>query len=72
VGLGVRPSASASMVLAVSMLASVCWYRTMAMGEMGEGEQDRTSLIKAGMTGEVYVELVAEVTGGVIETLSWK
>jgi len=42
------------------------------MGEMGEGEQDRTSLIKAGMTGEVYVELVAEVTGGVIEMLSWK
>ena len=42
----------------------------MAMGEMGEGEQDRTSSIKAGMTGEVYVELVAEVTGGVIDTLT--
>jgi len=44
----------------------------MAMGEIGEGEQDGTSSIKAGMTGEVYVEFVVEVTGGVIETLSWK
>jgi len=39
---------------------------------MGEGERDGTSLMKAGITGKVYVELVAEVTGGVIETLSWK
>jgi len=44
----------------------------MAMGEMGEGEQDGTSSMKAGMTGEVYVELVVDITGGVINTLSWK
>jgi len=44
----------------------------MAMGEMGEGEQDGTSSMKAGMTGEVYVEFVAEMAGGIIETLSWK
>jgi len=42
------------------------------MGEIGEGEQDGTSSIKAGITGEVYVEFVAEVVGGVIETLLWK
>jgi len=35
----------------------------MAIGEMGEGERDGTSSIKAGMMGEVYVEFVAEVTG---------
>jgi len=39
---------------------------------MGEGEWDGTSSIKAGMTGEVYVEFVVEVTGGVIYMLSWK
>jgi len=44
----------------------------MAMGKIGEGEQDGMSLMKAGMTGEVYVELVAEVADGIIETLSWK
>jgi len=44
----------------------------MAMGEIGEGERDGTSSMKVGMTGKVYVELVAEVMGGVIETLSWK
>jgi len=44
----------------------------MAIGEIGEGEQDGTSLMKAGMTGEVYVELAADVVGGVIDTLSWK
>jgi len=44
----------------------------MAMGEIGEGEQDGTSSMKAGMMGEVYIELVADVTGGVIDTLSWK
>jgi len=70
VGLGVRPSASASIALAASELASVCWYRTTAIGKIGEGEQDGMSSMKAGMTGEVYVELVAEVTGGVIDTLS--
>jgi len=70
VGLGVRPSVLASIALAVSMLASVCWYRTMAIGEIGEGEQDGTSSMKAGMTGKVYEELVAEVAGGIIETLS--
>jgi len=72
VGLGVRPSASASIALAASVLASVCWYRTMAMGEMGEEDRDGTSSMKAGMTGEVYVELVVEVTEGVIDTLLWK
>jgi len=44
----------------------------MAMGEIGEGERDGTSSIQAGMTGEVYVEFVVEVAGGIIETLSWK
>jgi len=44
----------------------------MAIGEIGEGEQDGTSSIKAGMTGEVYVEFVVEVAGGVIKMLSWK
>ena len=44
----------------------------MAVGEMGERGRDGTSSIKAGMIGEVYVELVAKVTGGVIDTLSWK
>ena len=39
------------------------------MGEIGEGKRDGTSLMKAGMTGEVYVEFVAEVVGSVIETL---
>jgi len=39
---------------------------------MGEGEQDRTSSMNAGITGEVYVELVAEVAGGVTKMLSWK
>ena len=54
----------------MSTLASACWYRTIAIGEMGEGEHEGTSSMNAGMTGEVYVELVAEVAGGVIETLS--
>jgi len=63
---------SASMALVSNVLVSACWYKTMAMGEIGEGEQDGMSSIKAGMTGKVYVELVAEVTGGVIEMLSWK
>ena len=63
---------SASMALVSNVLVSVCWYKIMAMGEIGEGEQDGTSSIKAGMTGEVYMEFVAEVAGGVIETLSWK
>jgi len=49
----VRPSASASIALAISMLASACWYKTMAIGEIGEGEQDGTFLMKAGMRGEV-------------------
>ena len=44
----------------------------MAIGEMGEGEQDGTSSMKAGMTGEVYIEFAVEVTGGVTEMLSWK
>jgi len=61
---------SVSMALVSTVLVSACWYKTMAMGEIGEGEQDGTSSIKVGMTGEVYVELVAEVTGGVIDTLS--
>jgi len=72
VGLRVCPSASASIALASRTLASVCWYKTTAMGEIGEGERDGTSSIKAGMMGEVYVEFVADVTGGVIEMLSWK
>jgi len=42
------------------------------MGEMGEEDQDGMSSMKAGMTGEVYIELVAEVTEGVIDTLLWK
>jgi len=72
VGLGVRPSVSASIAFASNVLALACWYRTMAMGAIGEGERDGTSSIKVGMTGKVYVELVAEVTGGMIDTLSWK
>jgi len=63
---------SASIAFASSALVSACWYNTMAMGEIGEGERDGTSSMKAGMTGEVYVEFVAEVAGGIIETLSWK
>jgi len=42
------------------------------MGEIGEGEQDGTTSIKAGIIGKVYVELAAEVTGGVTKMLSWK
>ena len=61
---------SVSIALVSNVLVSACWYRIMAMGEMGEGERDRTSSMKAGMTGKVYVELVAEVAGGVIDTLS--
>ena len=71
-GLGVRPSVSASLALVSVILASAYWYKTMAMGEIGEGEWDGTSSMKAGMTGKVYVELVAEVTRGVIDMLSWK
>jgi len=63
---------SVSMALVSTALVSVCWYRTIAMGEIGEGEQDGTSSMKVGIMGEVYVELVAEVVGGVIDTLSWK
>jgi len=63
---------SASIALVSIVLVLACWYRIMAMGEIGEGEQDGTSSMKAGTMGEVYAELVAEVTGGVIETLSWK
>ena len=70
VGLGVRPSVSASIALASNVLVSACWYKTIAMGEIGEGERDGTSSMKAGMMGEIYVELVAEVTGGMIDTLS--
>jgi len=72
VGLGVHPSVSASIVLVISILASACWYKTTAMGEMGEGEQEGSSSIKAGMTGKVYVELVVEVMGVITEMLSWK
>ena len=53
VGLGVCFSASASMALVSNALVSACWYKTMAMGEMGEGEQDGMSSMKAGMMGEV-------------------
>jgi len=63
---------SASMALVSSELVSAYWYRTMAMGETGEGKQDGTSSMKAGMTGKVYIELVAEVTGGITKMLSWK
>ena len=63
---------SASIILASSALTSVCWYKTIAMGEMGEGEQDGMSSIKAGIMGEVYVELVADAAGGMIDMLSWK
>ena len=52
-GLGVCFSASASIALASSAFVLACWYRTMAMGEMGEGEQDGTSLMNAGMMGKV-------------------
>jgi len=37
-GLGVRLSVSASMALDSSVLVLACWYKTMAMGEIGEGE----------------------------------
>jgi len=40
------------MALASSVLVLACWYRTMAMGEIGEGEQDGTSSMKAGTMGE--------------------
>ena len=63
---------SASIALASNVLTSACWYKIIAMGEIGEGEQDGMSSMKAGMTGEVYVEFVADMTGGVIDTLSWK
>jgi len=63
---------SASIALVSNILTSACWYKTMAMGEIGEGEWDGTSSMKAGMTGKVYVELVADVIGGMIDTLSWK
>ena len=53
VGLGVRPSVSASMALDSILLVSACWYKAMAMGEMGEGERDATSLMKAGIMGEM-------------------
>ena len=71
-GLGVCPSVSASIALLSNVLASACWYKTMAMGEIGEGEQDGISSMKAGMMGKVYVELVVDVAGGVIDMLSWK
>ena len=44
----------------------------MAMGETGEGERDGMSSMKVGIMGKVYIELVAEVTGGMIDMLSWK
>jgi len=53
VGLGVCPSASASMALASSTLVLACWYKTMAIGEMEKEEWDATSLIKVGMMGKV-------------------
>jgi len=68
----VHPSASAFIASVFSVLASVCWYKTIAMGEIGEGEQEGTSSMKVGITGEVYVELTVEVVGGVIKMLSWK
>jgi len=52
-GLGVCPSALASMALASSALVLACWYKTTAMGEIGEGERDGTSLMNAGMIGKV-------------------
>ena len=52
-GLGVHPSASASMALASSVLVLACWYKTTAIDETGEGEQDVTSSMKAGMMGEI-------------------
>ena len=61
---------SASIALASNILTSACWYKTMAVGEIGEGEREGTSSIKAGMMGEVYVEFAADVMGGVIEMLS--
>jgi len=49
----VCPSASASMALDSSVLVLACWYRTMAMGEIEEEEQDGTSSMNAGMMGKV-------------------
>jgi len=63
---------SVSMALVSSVLVLVCWYKTIAMGKIGEGEGDRMSSMKAGTMGEVYVELVVDMTRGVIDTLSWK
>ena len=51
-GLGVHSSVSASIALASSALVLACWYRTMAMGEVGEVEWDGMSLMKVDMTGE--------------------
>ena len=59
-----------SIALVSSVLVLACWYKTTAIEEMGEGEQDGMSSIKVGMTGEVYVELVVEVIGGMINMLS--
>jgi len=48
----VHSSVSASIALASSALVLACWYRTMAMGEVGEVEWDGMSLMKVDMTGE--------------------
>ena len=61
---------SVSIALVSNALVSACWYKTMAMGEIGEGERDGMSSMKARMTGEVYVEFVAEVAGGIVKILS--
>jgi len=45
--------ASASMALASNALVLICWYRTMAIGEIGEREWDGTSLMNASIMGKV-------------------
>jgi len=51
-GLGVCPSALIFMVFILISCISVCWYRTTAKGEMGEGEWEVMSLMKAASVGE--------------------
>ena len=41
------------MALASSALVSACWYKTTAIGEMGEGEWEVTSSMKVGTMGKV-------------------
>jgi len=41
------------MALDSNAIVLACWYKTIAIGETGQGEQDATSLMKVGMIGKV-------------------